>query len=154
MNARAAGVPGRSFQGLVAAVGSRVDPVTRAVTVRALIDNEDGALLPGMLLSVQVQARERQALVVPEKSIVQSVGDSFVFVAEDGKASRRPVVLGRRAFGSVEVVEGLEPGELVIHEGVIRLRDGIPIAVQGALATPGQDKPRATAAGSSSSQQP
>ncbi len=136
VNARAAGAGGREFQGNVATVGSRVDPVTRAVTVRAIIDNEDGSLLPGMLLNVRVQARERQALMIPEKSIVQLVGESFVFVAAEGRATRRPVVLGRREFGSVEVIEGLQPGELVIHEGVVRLRDGLPVAVEGELATP------------------
>lgn len=139
VSARAAGAGGREFQGQVANVGSRVDPVTRAATVRALIDNKDGALRPGMLLNVSVQSRERQALVVPEKSILQLVGQSFVYVATEGQAIRRPVVLGRRAFGSVEVVDGLEPGELVIHEGVIRLRDGLAVTVEGELATPSQE---------------
>jgi membrane fusion protein (multidrug efflux system) len=136
--AKAAGASGRTFQGQVVAVDSRVDPVTRAVTVRALIDNADGALLPGMLLNVEAQTSQRQALVVPEKSIVQLVGDSFVYVVEEGRAKRRPVTLGRREFGSVEIVSGLEPGELVIHEGVIRLRDGLEVTVEGALA--GQDR--------------
>ncbi len=136
--ASAAGASGRTFQGEVVAIDSRVDPVTRAATVRALIDNADGALLPGMLLNVEAQASERQALVVPEKSIVQLVGDSFVYVIEEGRAQRRPVSLGRREFGSVEIVSGLEPGELVIHEGVIRLREGMAVTVEGALA--GQDR--------------
>jgi membrane fusion protein (multidrug efflux system) len=155
VNARAAGAAGREFQGEVTALGSRVDPVTRAVTVRAIIDNEDGALLPGMLLNVHVQSRERQALMIPEKSIVQLVGESFVCVAVTGQAIRRGVELGRREFGSVEVVAGLEPGELVIHEGVVRLRDGLAIAVESELATPGQSpRPAAGTNGNGPSQRP
>ena len=137
--ARSAGIRGREFEGEVKAVDSRIDPVTRAATVRALINNDDRALRPGMLMTVQVQAQERQALVVSEKSVVQLAGQSFVFVVEEGKATRRAVQLGRRDFGTVEVVAGVEVGELVIDEGIVKLRDGMAVQVEGAVASPEQD---------------
>ena len=144
--ARAAGRAGREFSGEVGAVGSRVDPVTRAATIRALLDNKDGALRPGMLLSVEVQARERKALVIAEKSVVQMAGQSFVFVVNEGQAERRPVSLGRRSFGTVEVLDGLTPDDLVIDEGIVKLRDGLPVTVEGALATPDDSNPGGFAA--------
>ncbi len=66
--AKSVSFPGREFEGTVRTVGSRVDPVTRAITVRAHIENKDRALRPGMLLTVAVVTAERTALVVPGSS--------------------------------------------------------------------------------------
>src|SRR5690606_17756063 len=69
--ARSVSYPGRDFVGVVRTVGSRVDPVTRAVSVRAHISNADAALRPGMLLTVELRSRERTTLVVPEAAVFQ-----------------------------------------------------------------------------------
>ena len=71
--------PERQFEGIVRTVGSRVDPVTRAVTVRAHIPNEDRALRPGMLLTVQVVMKEHLALVVPENAVFQVQNRAYVY---------------------------------------------------------------------------
>ncbi len=118
----------REFEGELRAVGSRVDPVTRAAVVRALIDNKDRALRPGMLLTVRVVAEERTALLIPERAVVQ-IGDSaFVYrYGDDDTAQRQPVELGARQAGVVEIVGGLSEGDLVITEGVVKLRPGISV---------------------------
>jgi membrane fusion protein (multidrug efflux system) len=122
----------REFEGVVRAVGSRVDPVTRAVVVRAIIPNEDRALRPGMLLTVRVVAQERTAIVVPERSVVQVGNSSFVYVVgADQRAHRREVRLGTRQWGIVEVVAGLEEGEPVVTDGIIKLREGLLVKVAG-----------------------
>ena len=128
--ARSAAWGDREFAGTIATVGSRVDPVTRAATVRAIIPNEDGLLRPGMLLTVRVLGREREALVVAEKAIVQTGIDSFVFLIDgESRARRTLVTLGLRQFGTVEVVAGLREGDVVITEGIIKIRDGSPVQV-------------------------
>jgi membrane fusion protein (multidrug efflux system) len=71
--------PGRVFEGTVSVVDVRLDPATRAVMVRGDFPNPDRALRPGMLLQVQLERPERQALLVPEISIVQVGRDSFVY---------------------------------------------------------------------------
>ncbi len=122
----------REFEGVVSAVSSRVDPVTRAVVVRAIIPNEDRALRPGMLLTVRVVAEERIAIVVPERSVVQVGNSSFVYVVgPDQRAHRREVQLGNRQLGIVEVLAGLEEGERVVTEGVIKLREGLLVQLAG-----------------------
>jgi membrane fusion protein (multidrug efflux system) len=122
----------REFNGVVRAVGSRVDPVTRAVMVRALIQNEDRALRPGMLLTVQVVTEEKQALMVPERVVVQVSDSAFVYLVDgENFARRQPVELGTRQAGDVEIVSGLEPGDRVITKGVIKLRDGVPVRLAG-----------------------
>jgi membrane fusion protein (multidrug efflux system) len=118
----------RSFEGVVRAVDSRVDPVTRAAVVRAVIDNEDGALRPGMLLTVNVVTEERPAIVIPEKSVVQVSDRAFVYVVgADQTATRTPVQLGSRQPGIVEITSGLAEGDQIVTEGIIKLRDGMQI---------------------------
>lgn len=136
----------REFYGTITAIGSRVDPVTRAVVVRAVILNEDRALRPGMLLTVNVVTDERPALLVPERVIVQSGDNSFVYVVdEEDIARRRPVELGARQAGMVEVRAGLQAGDRIVSKGVIKLRDGMPVQLAGASNEKTRGGPPATA---------
>ena len=122
----------REFEGVVRAVGSRVDPVTRALVVRAIIPNEDRALRPGMLLIVRILAEERTAIVVPERSVVQVGNSSFVYVVgANQRVNRHEVQLGTRQLGVVEVVAGLEEGKQIVTDGIIKLREGSLVKVAG-----------------------
>jgi membrane fusion protein (multidrug efflux system) len=126
--ARSASYPDREFQGTVRSVGSRVDPITRAIQVRAHIPNMDGALRPGMLLVVNVVMAERQALIVPENAVYQIQDRHYVYVvSEDLVARERMIETGERRFGSVEVRNGLDEGERIVIEGIVKLRDGITV---------------------------
>ncbi len=126
--ARSASYPDREFQGVVRSVGSRVDPVTRAIQVRAHVPNDDAALRPGMLLMVDVVMTERSALVVPENAVYQIQDRAYVYVVgADLVARERMIETGERRFGSVEVLSGLEAGERVVIEGIVKLRDGAAV---------------------------
>jgi membrane fusion protein (multidrug efflux system) len=124
VRASAPAFPGRSFSGRVASIDSRVDVNTRSVMVRALLANEDGALKPGMFLSVALANDERDALVIPEEALTPEAERQYVFVVADGKAERREVRIGGRRPGSVEILAGLNTGEQVIVEGTQKVRDG------------------------------
>ncbi len=118
----------RVFEGVVRTVNSRVDPVTRAFVVRAHMANEDSALRPGMLLTVRVVTQERQALVVPESAVLQSGSRTYVYlVGADDVARQRDIEIASRQFGIVEVGAGIEVGDRVVTEGLIKLRDGAPV---------------------------
>lgn len=131
IQARSEAWPDRVFTGEVRTIGSRIDPVTRAVTVRAIIPNEERILRPGMLLTVKIITEERMNLVVPESAVTQLASDSFVFLAgADGTARKASIQVGARRFGYVEVVKGLKEGDLVITEGSFKIRDGAPVRIQ------------------------
>lgn len=131
VNATSAAWPRTPIQGVVATVDTRIDPVTRAVTIRAEIPNEEGLLRPGMFLNVElVYGETPDALTVPEEAIIAVDDGMFVFAVTDGKAERRPVLLGRRRPGMVEVLEGLNAGEQVIVGGVQKVRQGAPVKVR------------------------
>jgi membrane fusion protein (multidrug efflux system) len=139
--ARSVSFPGREFIGTVRTVGSRVDPVTRAITVRAHIENTDGTLRPGMLLTVEVVTGERQALVVPEGAVFQVQNRAYVYMADGDVARQQQIEIGGRRFGVVEVLSGLEEGDLVVIEGIVKLRDGARMRYDGAEAAISERNP-------------
>ncbi len=133
----AAPFPDRKFEGRVASVDSRVNPVTRAVAVRAEIPNEEGVLKPGMLLAVTLVASERTALAVPESAIVPVRDQRFVFlVGADGVAQRVEVKTGLRKPGYVEILSGLSAGDAVVVEGTNKVIPGRPVQAAPPPAPP------------------
>jgi membrane fusion protein (multidrug efflux system) len=147
LEARSVAYPDQVFEGKVASVDSRVDPNTRSVIVRALVPNDDGLLKPGMFLNVHLSRGTADVLVVPEESLVPEQGDVFVFVVQDGKASKRRIQTGQRAVGTVQVTDGLQAGEIVVTEGTQKLRDGASVSVTEPTAAPGRSAAPAGAGG-------
>lgn len=114
-------------------VGSRIDPVTRSVQVRAVIDNTDGVLRPGMLMTVSLALNAVQAIVIPEQALVPRAGKQYVFlVADTGVAKQIEVEIGRRHPGVVEILSGLNLGDQVVVEGLSSLRPGQSVRVLNA----------------------
>jgi membrane fusion protein (multidrug efflux system) len=135
--ARSAAWPEREFDGTVRAVDSRVDPVTRAVTVRAEIPNPEAQLRPGMLLTVRLFRPERQALAIPEIAVTQVGSQAYVYRVGGGDTVEQvPVKTGSRRRGEVEIVEGLAAGDRIVIEGTVKLRPGAKIAEAAAPAAP------------------
>jgi membrane fusion protein (multidrug efflux system) len=115
------------FVGRVIAIDSRVDVATRTVTVRGALPNEDRRLRPGMFLEVSLLGDPRTAIVIPEQAIVPRGERNFVYRVEDGVARRAEVVLGVRRPGSVEILDGLTPGDLIVIEGTQKVADASPV---------------------------
>ena len=125
----------RGFVGRVTQIDSRVDPVTRAVTVRAEIPNDDRHLRPGMLLTARLVLARDVSLAVPETALVPVADEKFVFVLrDDATVERRRVETGRREPGRVEIRSGLEAGARVVTEGTVRVRPGVKVRVLDAEA--------------------
>jgi membrane fusion protein (multidrug efflux system) len=128
IQARSVAYPGRSFDGTIVSVDSRVDPVTRSILVRAEIPNNDGALRAGMLLNVRVLRPSREVLAVPEIAIEQIGSDSFVYAVDNKDTVKRErVELGVRKDGLVEVRSGLAAGTRIVKDGTVKLREGAKI---------------------------
>ncbi|HKQ15975.1 MAG TPA: efflux RND transporter periplasmic adaptor subunit [Steroidobacteraceae bacterium] len=142
VNARSTVYADATFTGRVSSIDTRVDPTSRSVAVRALIDNRDGRLRPGMFMTVKLVRPEGQALMLPEQAIVPENEQHFVYVVADGTAHKREVKIGRRRPGEVEVLEGLSAEDGVVVDGTLNLRDGVPVKVQGSesLAADGHEK--------------
>jgi membrane fusion protein, multidrug efflux system len=139
LNLEADAFPNHNFNASVASIDSRVDIATRAIMVRAGIENTKGLVRPGMLMRVSLQQNVVESLVVPELAVQQIGNRSFVFVANaDGTAISQDVRIGTRRAGKATVIEGLKAGDKVVVEGTSKLRDGqkIKIVASNAQASP------------------
>lgn len=116
------------FHGKVVSIDNQIDEVTRAIRVRALIDNPDFQLKQGMLMLVDLNAAPREALVISESALVPLGSHNFVFVVSEGEkgpvVERRQIVIGERLAGAVEVLAGLTSAEKLITHGLQKVRDG------------------------------
>jgi membrane fusion protein (multidrug efflux system) len=121
--------PERQFTGIVASVDTRLDPVSRAIQVRAVIENRDAALRPGMFMTVALQRESGEVLVVPEQAIVPEGSSQFVFTVADNVVTRKRIEIGRRIPGLVVVSAGLSEGEHVIAEGTNKVSNGTTVEV-------------------------
>jgi membrane fusion protein (multidrug efflux system) len=129
--AQSVSYPNRNFEGVVKTVGSRIDPITRAATVRAHMPNVDRSLRPGMLLTVQVLTTQHLALVVPESAVFQVQNRAYVYRVDDFVAHQQQVEVGGRHFGTAEVLSGLQEGDVIVVEGIVKLREGIKVRYEG-----------------------
>lgn len=130
------------FVGVVTAMDSRIDPITRSIVVRARLPNDDALLKPGMLMTVTLQKSLRQRLLLPEEALVREGFKSYVYRVNPGSSpltvSKQEVQIGPRRPGEVVITAGLNEGDKVVTHGVMRLKDGSAITI---TAEQEEDKP-------------
>src|SRR5262245_5693949 len=130
----------RTFTATLDAIDPLVDQNGRAVILRARLKNTDGQLRPGMFVRTRLILEERaNALTVPEEALMPAGTEQFVYKVVDGKAMRVRVKTGLRRGAQVEVVEGLQAGDVIVTAGQIKLREGAAVRT-GPPATAGAEK--------------
>jgi membrane fusion protein (multidrug efflux system) len=128
-------LPGKTFEGKVFAVNPLIDAAGRAVVIRAMVRNPDTSLRPGMFARVRLITRDAQdALVLPEQALVPQGDQQFVYRVLDGKAVRTKVEVGQRRDAKVEILNGVAANDVVVTAGQLKLRDGAPVNIAGAVA--------------------
>jgi len=127
--ARVRPYPGEKFEGEVFFVSPTLDPRNRRIWIKAWIPNGDRRLRPGLFANVDLELRRiEDALVVPESAVSVDRRGSYVWqIDEEGVASRRPVELGLREGGVVEVVRGLRAGASVVTAGAHKVSEGVKV---------------------------
>ena len=135
VKASTTGLPGRLFAGEVTNIESRVDPITRSITVRAELPNPEGLLRQGMFMTVSLAGQVEPTLLVPEESIVPERGRTYVFVVRNNVVERHEVKTGKRRPGDVEIVEGIAEHDRVVVEGTQNVRDGTQVQETRASAS-------------------
>jgi multidrug efflux pump subunit AcrA (membrane-fusion protein) len=119
--------PGEEFRGRLVLIGDVVDAATRTVEGRVEVANGGGRLKAGMYVEATTAAGgERLALVVPEESVQDDGGRPIVFVKTGERTfARRPVETGEKFDGTIEILEGLTAGEIVVTSGSFLLKSEI-----------------------------
>lgn len=119
----------RTFTGTVDFVDPVVQLPGRTINVKAVVANPRRELQAGMFVEVRLETAVRpHAVVIPEEAVLALQGSNIVWVVQDGKVMRRPVELGVRTPGFVEVTSGVAAGEQVVIGGLERLAEGAPVA--------------------------
>jgi len=117
--------------GSVLTVDNQIDPSTGTVRLKAVFDNRDHALFPAQFVNVQMLAdTQRSQLIVPAAALQQGPQGTFVYVVRQGKAGVRPVTIGLTQGERASVTTGVDVGELVVTDGMDRLRDGASVDVR------------------------
>ena len=120
--------------GTVVAIGSRVDPASRAFTARAEVPNGDDRLRPGMSFRVRLDLTGAAYPAVPEVAVQWGADGAYVWTVENERARRVPASLVQRQQGRVLIDAELPAGAPVVGEGVQSMRKGIPVRTMDAAA--------------------
>ncbi len=111
--------------------GSTVDASLGTVQMRAEFENPKLRILPGQYVRVHVVAGSQPAILVPQSAVLQNESGRFVWVVDpQGKAAQRTIRAGNWVGKDWVVLDGLEPGENVIVDNLVRLRPGTPVQVK------------------------
>lgn len=123
VKAKFSGMKDKIYDGKIYAVSSRINAETRSLLTRVIIQNENSELIPGSLLEINVNYNERNSLGIPDTSMMVEGSKYFVYkVSEDNIANKIEIEIGIRNNGFIEIVSGLDEGEIIVAEGLKKVR--------------------------------
>tara|TARA_B100000945_G_scaffold249988_1_gene206587 strand:+ start:87 stop:956 length:870 start_codon:yes stop_codon:yes gene_type:complete len=123
VEARFSGYENKIYNGKIDSVSSRINAETRSLLTRIKINNENFELIPGSLLEVTVNFNVRNSLGVPDTSIILEGDKAYVYrVSDENIANKKEVEIGIRDGGYIEVVSGLDEGDIIVAEGLKKVR--------------------------------
>ena len=117
------------FQGKIETISSRIDPSTRSILSRIVVDNSNFEIIPGQLMTVKIIYDEIQQIGVPESAVTIQGDTAFVYTVTDDAAKKQNIKIGKRNFGKVSAISGLNEGDIVIVEGVSKVRDKAKVKI-------------------------
>ena len=118
----------KTYEGKIESVASRVDAQTRSILARAKINNENSEILPGSLLEIEIFYNEKDALSVPDTSIMYEGSKKFVYkIIENNIIKKAEIETGVRNQGNLEVLSGLNEGDKIVAEGLTKVRPGMKV---------------------------
>ena len=129
---RVAPFPDESFRAEITLVSPTIDPRTRTLRLKAVLPNPEERLRPGLFARVDLGVDRRSGVpMIPEEAVLYRATEEIVFLFTDGdRVERRIVETGVHQGGAIEIVEGLEGGELVVTRGHQDLIDGALVAAR------------------------
>ncbi|TVQ73262.1 MAG: efflux RND transporter periplasmic adaptor subunit [Oceanospirillales bacterium] len=122
-------LPGQTFQGEIYAISPSSRSGSHNLSIRARIPNEDGQLRPGLFARITIiTGQDPEALMVPEAAIIPQNNEFFIMrLNAENQVGLVPVTLGSRRVGEVQILSGLEVGDVIVTAGHIKLRPGMPV---------------------------
>ena len=123
VEAKFSGMKDKIYQGYVNGVSSRINAETRSILTRVKIDNSNFDIIPGTLLEVTLKFNKRASLSVPDTSVILEGNKSYVYkISEENIANRSEIKIGLRDDGNIEVIGGLNIGDVIAAEGLKKVK--------------------------------
>ena len=121
--AKFSGIKNKIYKGKIDGVASRINAETRSILTRVKIDNPDYELIPGSLLEITLSTNKRDSLSIPDTSIILEGNKAYVYkVSKDNIANRSEIQIGLRNDGKVEVTSGFDECDIIVAEGLKKVR--------------------------------
>jgi len=128
LNAKFSAYKDKTYKGKIESIASRVDAQTRSILARAKINNEDHEIIPGSLLEIEIFYNEKDALSVPDTSVMYEGSKKFIYkIIEDDMIKKIEIETGIRNKGNLEVLSGINEGDKIIAEGLTKVRPGMKV---------------------------
>ena len=122
------GYKNKIYEGEIDSIASRINADTRSLSIRIKIINDESELIPGALLSVKIKYNERNSLSVPDTSVILEGSKVYVYkVLEDNTVKKTEIQIGLRNLANLEIISGLEKGDIIVAEGLKKVRPGLKI---------------------------
>ena len=119
----------KTFKGKVESISSRIDPSTRSILARIIVDNSNFEIIPGQLMTVKVIYDEINQIGVPESAVTIQGNTAFVYIVNSDTVEKKNIKMGKRNFGKVSVVSGINEGDMVISEGISKVRNKAKVKI-------------------------
>ena len=119
----------KTFKGKVESISSRIDPSTRSILARIIVNNSNFEIIPGQLMTVKVIYDEVNQIGVPESAVTIQGNTAFVYVVNDSIVKKKNIKMGKRNFGKVSIISGVNEGDAVISEGVSKVRNKAKVKI-------------------------
>ena len=117
------------FKGKIETISSRIDPSTRSILSRVIVDNSKFEIIPGQLMTVKIIYDETDEIGIPESAVTIQGNLAFVYVVNNEIAEKKDIKIGKRNFGKVSVLSGINEGDLVISEGISKVRNKAKVKI-------------------------
>ena len=117
------------YKGNIETISSRIDPSTRSILSRIIVNNSNFEIIPGQLMTVKIIYDEINQIGVPESAVTIQGNTAFVYTITDNTANKQNIKIGKRNFGKVSAISGLNEGDIVIVEGVSKVRDKAKVKI-------------------------
>jgi len=145
--------PGREFTGKITAINPKIETASRNIQVRATLPNDDQKLLPGMFATVELETGAAQHLVtLPQTAVSYNPYGSLVYIVDDKNkdAGGKPQPVARQVFvttgatrgDQVAILKGVADGDMVVTSGQIKLRNGVPLAIDNRVVPTNDAAPK------------
>ena len=118
-----------NFSGKVETISSRIDPSTRSILSRVIVDNSNFKIIPGQLMTVKIIYDEINQIGVPESAVTVQGNTAFVYIVNDETVEKKDIKIGKRNFGKVSILSGIKEGDIVITEGVSKVRNKAKVKI-------------------------